>query len=286
MIGFSDATVTEVAERIVEPGFDRRTDGFLVFGGEGRPVGYGTAFGKGDRQVVGIQVWSRTPAVAAWLYERTMDRAREMGRQNGHAEITVETDIYRADEPQRGLLAGHAFTNGTTYHRMRIDHGEPVARPAPPAGVVVRRGAWDDASRWTAHELIIECFQGQYGFVVRPHEEWVEYLELSSTFDWSQMTMLEVDGRAVALRICTDEHLENDDCGCVGMLCVLEEFRGRGLARFLLQDAFAHDSAAGRAGTMLDVDTNNPTPALGLYLAVGMRPILVSDGWRRVLSVN
>jgi ribosomal protein S18 acetylase RimI-like enzyme len=231
-------------------------------------------------------VWSRTPEVAAWLYEQTMDRAREMGRENGHAEITVEADIYRADEPQRALLTGHAFTNGTTYHRMRIDHREPVAMPAPPPGVVVRRGAWDDASRWTAHELIIECFQGQFGFVVRPHEQWIEYLELLSTFDWSQMTLLEVDGRAVALRKCTDAHLETDDCGYVGMLCVLEEFRGRGLARFLLQDAFAHDAAASRAGTMLDVDTNNPTPALGLYLAVGMKPTLVSEGWIRVVAVN
>jgi GNAT superfamily N-acetyltransferase len=278
--------VAEVAERITEPGFDRRTDGFLVEAAEGRPIGYGATFGRGDRRTVGIQVWSQSPEVAAWLFEKTMDRAREMGRERGHAEITVDTDIYRADEAQRALLSGHAFTIGTTYHRMRIDHSGPVASPRTPPGVVVRRGALTDDARWTAHELVLAGFQGQYGFVARPHEEWVAYRDALSTFDWSQMTMLEIDGRAVALRECSDGQLETENCGYVGMLCVLEEFRGRGLARFLLEDAFAQDAAAGRAGTMLDVDTNNPTPALGLYLAVGMEPTLVSDGWLRVVTVT
>ncbi|GAB2597476.1 GNAT family N-acetyltransferase [Kribbella endophytica] len=286
LIGCRDETMTEVAEEIVEPGFDRRTDGFLVVGVENRPVGYGTAFGKGDRQVVGIEVRSRAPEVATWLLERTLHRAREMGRECGHAEITVDTDIYRADEAQRVMLAEQGFTVGTTYHQMQIDHSGPVAMPKAPPGVVVRRGALDDAARWTAHEVILACFRDQFGFVPRPHEEWVEYRSSSATFDWSQMTLLEIDGQAVALRECTDGHVETDDCGYVAMLCVLEEFRGRGLAKFLLQEAFALDAAAGRSGTILNVDTNNPTRALGLYQSVGMESTLVSEGWRRVVAVS
>jgi GNAT superfamily N-acetyltransferase len=286
LIGFADGTVEEVADRIVEPGFERGTDGFLVFAGDSLPVGYGTTFGKGDRQVVGIQVWSQQPVVADWLFERTMQRAQEMGRESGHAEITVDTDIYRADEAQRTLLSDHDFTASATYHRMRIDHTGPVDTPAVPDGVVVRRGAFDDATRRTAHEVIIECLRGQFGFVVRPHEEWVEYLDATSTFDWSQITLLEIDGRAVAIRLCDDDHVETENCGYIRVLGVLEEFRGRGLAKFLLRDAFAADADEGRAGTILDVDTNNPTPALRLYLSVGMTPTLVSEGWRRVLPVN
>jgi len=286
LIGFADGTVDEVADRIVEPGFDRATDGFLVLAGDGRPIGYGPTFGKGDREVVGIQVWSQQPAVADWLFARTMRRAREMGHERGHAQITVDTDIYRADEPQRALLSDRGFAAGTTYHRMRIDHTGPVSTPAAPADVIVRRGAFDDATRWTAHEVIIESFRGQFGFVVRPHAEWIEYLDALTIFDWSQLTLLEVDGQAVAIRLCTDAHLETDNCGYVGTLAVLEEFRGRGLAKFLLQNAFALDAAAGRAGTILDVDTNNPTPALGLYLSVGMRPTLVSEGWRRLVTLT
>jgi mycothiol synthase len=283
VVGSSDCTLDEVVDGLVEPGFERETDGWLVLSGDGLPVGYATALGKADRKVAEIEVSSQNPAVVAWLSERAMRRVQEMGRERGHAEITVDWCVYRADEPLRKLLAYNDFTVGTTYHRMRIDHTVPVAAPEAPAGVVVRRGAFDDATRWIAHEVLIECFRGQFGFVARPHDEWVESRDASSTVDWSQMTLLAVDGRAVALRDCNDAFVETDNCGYVATLGVIEEFRGRGFARFLLRDAFALDGAAGRAGTILHVDTNNPTPALDLYLSVGMKPILVFEGWRRVL---
>ena len=91
---------------------------------------------------------------------------------------------------------------------------------------------------------------------------------------------------AVAIRLCDDDYVETDNCGYIRILGVLEDFRGRGLAKFLLRDAFASDAAEGRAGTILDVDTSNPTPALDLYLSVGMKPTLVSEGWRRVVPVS
>ncbi|WP_185444683.1 hypothetical protein [Kribbella qitaiheensis] len=62
--------------------------------------------------------------------------------------------------------------------------------------------------------------------------------------------------------------------------------RGRGLATFLLKDAFAIDSAAGLGGTILHVDSSNPTPAVQLYLGVGMRPTVVSDVWRQTLATH
>ena len=286
VVGSADCTLAEVADCLVEPGFDRLTDGWLVLGEDGSPAGYATAFGRGDRQEVQIEVTTQDAVVAAWLLERTMDRAREMGRDSGHTEITIDFWAYRADEQLGALLTDHDFTTGTTYHRMRIDHTGPVAAAVLPADVVVRRGAFDDATRWAAHEVIIDSFRGQFGFVPRPHQEWIEALDASSTFDWSQLTVLEVNKRAVAVRVCSDEYVGTENCGYIRMLGVVEAFRGRGLAKFLLHDAFACDATAGRAGTILNVDTNNPTPALGLYLSVGMRPTVVFNGWRRVMPLS
>ncbi|WP_433017011.1 GNAT family N-acetyltransferase [Kribbella sp. CA-294648] len=286
VVGFADCTLDEVAEKIVEPGFGRSTDGFLVLGRDDAPVGYGTAFAKGKHAFVEIEVTSPEPSVAAWLYERTMRRATAMGRAEGHAEITVDVWVHHDDEPLRALLSGNEFALGTTYFRMRIDHAGPVAAPALPAGLTIRRGAFDDASRWTAHEVILAAFHGQFGFVPRPHDEWVQALEAKSTFAWSQLTLLEIEGRAVAFRTCGDEFIEGDNCGHLAGLGVVEEFRGRGLATFLLRDSFALDAAAGRAGTILHVDTNNPSKALRLYESVGMAPTLVMDGLRRTLSTS
>jgi ribosomal protein S18 acetylase RimI-like enzyme len=284
VVGFADCTPDEVAENMVEPGFDPRTDGWIVLdGGSGRPAGYGIAFPKGDWQAISLEVTAPDPVVADWLIQRVLHRAVEMGRERGHAEVTVDSYNYRADEMMRAQLSDHGFTVGTTYQHMRIDHAGDVAAPDVPTGFVVRRGAFDDASQLAAHQAITDSFRGQFGFVARPHDEWVRAQEARAGFDWSQYTMLEVDGRVAGVRVCSDQHVEADDCGYIRMLGVVEEFRGRGLAKFLLRDAFAHDAAAGRTGTILNVDTNNPTPALGLYLSVGMKPGLVCDGWRRTL---
>jgi mycothiol synthase len=169
---------------------------------------------------------------------------------------------------------------------MRIDHTEPVTAPEPPADVVVRRGTPDEASRRAAYEVHSESFDGQFGFVRRSYEEWFKARESQSTFDWSQLTVLELDGQAVAYRECTDQFVSDENCGYIGRLGVLKEARGRGLAKYLLRDAFCRDAAVGRSGTILHVDTNNPTPALGLYLSVGMRATLVIDVWRRKVATR
>jgi ribosomal protein S18 acetylase RimI-like enzyme len=285
VFGYVDTTLTEVAYCIDRPGFDRMIDGWLVLAADGLPAGYATALGTGDRHLIDIEVAAKDPEVTAWLVDRTVQRAEEMGRERGHAEVTVDAFVCRTDEPLRAQLSDRDFTTGTSFHRMRIDHTGPVGTPEGPAGVVIRRGAFDDATRRAAHETINQAFRGQFGWVETPHEAWVERLDDVPIFEWTQLTLLEVDGRAVAVRQCNDKYVETENCGHIGMLGVVEEFRGRGLAKFLLRDAFALDAAAGRAGTILHVDTNNPTPALGLYLSVGMNATVVFDGWRRVVPV-
>jgi ribosomal protein S18 acetylase RimI-like enzyme len=286
VIGSADCTLADITGGIVDPGFKPLTDGWLVLDRDDVPVGYGTAFGKGNREVTEIEVVSQDPVVAGWLFDRSMRRAEEMGRQAGHACVTVDSYVYSADASLRALLADHEFSRGTTFNRMRIDHTGPIAAPDVPAGYVVHRGADDDRTRRIAHDVIIDCFRGQFGFVARPHEEWLEARAAYANFSWSQFTLLELDGKAVAFRDCSDRDVEIENCGHINGLGVIESARGRGLATYLLRDAFALDAAAGRTGTILHVDTNNPTPALHLYLSVGMRPTLVLEGWRRTIPAT
>jgi mycothiol synthase len=284
-VGFADYTLDDMLDELTEPGFDLAQDGWLVFAGDDL-TGYGTVFGKGDHHLLDIDLYAADPAVADWLLGQVLGRAQELARAHGNSEVTIDAGAYRADDAKRELLAGHGFAPGTTYHRMRIDHPGPVAVPDVPAGVVIRRGAQDEETRRTAHALLTESFDGQYGFISRTYEEWFASRDAQSTFDWSQLHIAELDGRAVAFIENNDQFVEDENCNYVSRLGVLDEARGRGLAKFLLRDAFAADAAAGRAGTILHVDTNNPTPALGLYLSVGMQAVLVIDVWRRTLPVR
>ncbi|GAB2640030.1 GNAT family N-acetyltransferase [Kribbella swartbergensis] len=279
VVGFADYTLDDAVDALGEPGFEPETDGWLVFEGE-TPVGYGWVFGKGDRRQLDMDLFTADPVVESYLLGEIIRRAGEIARAHGHSAVQLDAVVYRADDARRRRLSGEGFAAGTTYHRMRIDHAGPVEPPEVPAGVTVRRGAPDEASRRAAHAVMTRSFEGQFGFTPRPFEEWHAAHENHSAFDWSGVTLLEEDGRPVALRETNDQFLEDENCGYIGRLAVLPEARGRGLAKYLLRDQFALDAAAGLAGTLLHVDTNNPTPALDLYLSVGMTAALVIDVWR------
>jgi ribosomal protein S18 acetylase RimI-like enzyme len=276
VLGFADYTLDDMVDVLTDPGFEPATDGWLVFDGD-RLVGFGMVFGRGDHRHLDLDAVTTDPLVWRYLLDRITQRAGEFATQYGHSSVQLDAVAYRADEARRDRLVEDGFQPATTYHRMRIDHDGPVAAPEVPAGVTVRRGAPDEDSRRAAHHLLTTTFAGQFGFTPRTFDEWEVAHESQSTFDWSQTTLLEVDGRAVAFRECNDQFVEDENCGYIGRLGVLEEARGKGLATFLLRDQFALDAAAGRTGTILHVDTNNPTPALGLYLSVGMRATLVMD---------
>jgi GNAT superfamily N-acetyltransferase len=284
VVGFADYTLEDAEDELTEPGFEPATDGWLVFDGD-QLVGYGSIFGKGDHSNLDLDIVTADPVVERWLLDRILERAAEFSREYGHSAIQLDAVAYQADAVRRERLAEWGFERGTVFHRMRIDHDVPVGAPEVPAGVTVRRGAPDEASRRAGHAVLNASFDGQFGFAPRSFEEWHASQENFSAFDWSQLTLLEVDGEVVAMRSCSNQFVEDENCGYVGRLGVLEKARGRGLAKFLLRDQFALDAAAGRTGTILHVDTNNPTPALGVYLSVGMRAVLVMEVWRSEVQV-
>lgn len=278
VIGFADYTLEEMRDELNRPGFDLERDAWLVLDGAGVPVGYATANGKSGSDEVDVEVVTRDRALADWLFTRVLDRARGIGREGGHDEVTVDHSVYRADVVLREQVAALGFEVATTFHRMRVDHVGAVPPPAPVPGLVLRQ-AVDDGVRRVVHEVRNASFAGHFGFVPSPYEEWHEKQERKSTFDWSGLWLAELDGRPAGFVERTDQFAD-ENRGYVGHLGVVGEARGRGVAKHLLRHAFHLDAAAGRVGTVLHVDSNNTTPALGLYESVGMRPVLVIDVWR------
>ncbi|TQM79112.1 ribosomal protein S18 acetylase RimI-like enzyme [Saccharothrix saharensis] len=278
VIGFADYTLDDMRDELSRPGFDLARDAWLVLDAAGAPVGYATANGKSGSDQVDVDVVSADPAVADWLFTRVLDRAREIGRAGGHEEVTVDQGVYRDDTALRARVAALGFAAATTFHRMRIDHVGAVPPPAPVPGLVLRQGVREDVRR-VAHEVWNASFDGHFGFVPKPYGQWHAELEARSTFDWPGLWLAELDGRPAGFLAWTDQFAD-EKCGYVGHLGVVPEARGRGVAKHLLGHAFHLDAAAGRVGTILHVDSNNPTPALTLYESVGMRPVLVIDVWR------
>jgi mycothiol synthase len=279
LLGFAKHSPEDVANYLRDPGIDLATDAWVVLGPGGAFAGSATAVPITGGTHLALDVLSEDPDVVAWLLDRCERRARELGRD----EVVLKLGVIRQDEELPKTLAAHGFAVGTSTHRMRITFDGPVPSPAVPEDVVVRRGALDEASRRAAHGVLMKAFADQPGTLPRPFEDWAASRESRSTFDWSQVTVIEIDGRAVGMTECNHNFVSTDNCGYVGRLGVVPSARGRGLAKFLLRNAFAVDAAAGRTGTILHVDASNPTPAVALYTGAGMRPDLTSDIWTKTL---
>ncbi|WP_432892557.1 GNAT family N-acetyltransferase [Kribbella sp. CA-245084] len=274
LLGFPKHSPEDVANYLRDPGINLQTDGWVVLTSDGGFAGSATAVTTDTH--VSVDILSNSPAVLHWLLTQAEHRAG--------SQAVVRVGVIRQDELLPDVLRARGFVVGTSVQRMRIGFEGGVVAPVVPEGVVVRRGAPDEASKRAAHSVLIEAFKEQPGALPRPFEDWVESRESRSTFEWSQVTIVELDGQPVGVTERNDNFVSTDNCGYVGRLAVVPAARGRGLATFLLRTAFATDAAAGRDGTILHVDSSNPTPAVALYTGVGMRPDLISDIWQRTIQ--
>jgi ribosomal protein S18 acetylase RimI-like enzyme len=72
--------------------------------------------------------------------------------------------------------------------------------------------------------------------------------------------------------------------GYTELLGVRRKYRGRGIARALLADAMRRFTAAGMDVASLDVDSENPSGALGLYTRLGYRAVNRTMAWDKALE--
>lgn len=281
LLGRPMVTRSDIVHALGTPTFDPERDGWLVLRGND-VAGVGFVLG-GTRRFVQLSVVAPDPAIAGWLVSAGTERARELAAANAHPEVSVEVNLFRADDMLREVVSDSGYEFATSYLQLRIDHSGLLPVPEPPAGTAVRVGAFDDPARRAFHALMTVAFEGQGSAALPPYDEWLAAHERSTQSDWSQLTTVERDGVTLAAIDCNRDFVETDNCGYVAGLGVSPEARGLGLAKYLLRHTFAVDAAAGLDGTMLYVDTNNPTPALGLYESVGMRTVEIADSWSRKL---
>jgi len=132
---------------------------------------------------------------------------------------------------------------------------------------------------WPAiHDVITTAFMDHYDFHPEPFEVFRENF-VDETTDFGQWRLAFDGDRCVGLCLGSRRYAAHR-LGYVASLAVLREYRGRGIARFLLYDAFARDASLGWTGTSLHCDATNPTGATALYESVGMVRDQRYTAWR------
>jgi ribosomal protein S18 acetylase RimI-like enzyme len=67
---------------------------------------------------------------------------------------------------------------------------------------------------------------------------------------------------------------------------VLENARGRGVAKSLLRTIIADAARRGRGRVGLEVDADSPTGANGLYVSMGWHTKYVTESWHKDVPVS
>ncbi|MEO8476870.1 MAG: GNAT family N-acetyltransferase [Actinomycetota bacterium] len=225
-------------------------------------AGFGQAIWRQERGgpldlVVYVHPEHRTNGIATWLLSWGEQVAAGRGAEGVRAEVP-ESDI-----------AGHVLLPARGYHQVRSAFymsktlGEEDLSWPVPDGVTIR--PYVDADRRALFEVHEASFADSWGFRPSTFEAFNAELQAGG-FDPSLAFLAEADGGVVGHAVSfLDEHE-----GFVGILGVIQPWRGRGIAKALLRRTFAEFSTRDRSQVKLGVDAQNPHGAVALYEGVGM----------------
>jgi len=281
------ATHTEILADLMHPNITLDLDTRVIHDADGELQAYGVFYvDRPGRSFLDLYL---RPAIHRELLDHLLDyllatgvhRAADDAHDRGLTRTIAETGAQRVDTPMFDAFARNGFHHGRTWWRMQIDFGSvaPPAEPELPTGITIEIvDPLDDGVAQRLYTLDETAFAHHYGHVPTDLATWTVELRNEAGFDPSLARIARVDGVDAALLIGSDR-IANDDLGYIDSLGVLEEFRGRGLGRALLQHAFAEYAQRGRTGVRLNVDSDNATGATRLYESVGMSSVEVVDTW-------
>lgn len=192
------------------------------------------------------------------------------------------------DETQERLLADIGLVPGRWSFCMRAQLGGVLPSPTPlPDGL--RLHTYGPSFATALHAAHNVAFLDHPDFIPWTEERWEQWVTGSRNFRPELSFVVVEDDRpedvvAYVQSYEYDAYFEHTGRreGCVGKVGTLPTHRGRGLASTLLVHALHAFRAAGLDEASLDVDSENPTGALGIYRRAGFE---VETRWTNYVAV-
>lgn len=211
-----------------------------------------------------------TTALLDWA-ER---KAREKGSRLISGGWTTQEALIRELERRGFRLARNS-------HRMAIDLGERTGDPVWPAGVEVR--TFEAGDERVFYELHQETFEDSWEPLEETYEEWAHDLLGPSALAPDLWVLATAEGDPAGFAIC-HPHPVDAELGWVRILGVRRSWRGRGLGRALLLNAFSGFRRHGMKRAGLGVDAESPTGANRLYESAGMHVSARFEIYEKVIA--
>lgn len=207
-----------------------------------------------------------------WQLGQVASRFAEQGQSPALARAYAEED----NPAERALFAASGFQISRYYSKMCRALAEPIPEIELDSGLTLTgyTAEHSEAVR-LAHN---EAFEDHWGSEARDLESWrntVEHPQFRP--DWGTVVLDSETGEVAGYQLASydDEVLRNSGRkeGYTELLGVRRAYRGRRIAAAVLADGMRRFAAAGMDYAALDVDTENPTGAVGLYERMGYQPV-------------
>lgn len=280
MLGEPDSTIDDVKAEWTLPRFDKARDAWVVTTESGDIVGYAWVWDRVPRQDLQADLRVHPERRGLGIEEVLVRLLEERGREHfdptsPERDLTIALFTDSKENLPR-ILQAHGYRSVRTFHRMRIDLAEPVAAPAIPEGIEIRPYRQDVDGR-SMHRAVEEAFEGHFRFAPEPHEEWLSRRVTQAGFD-PALWHIAWDGEEPAGGVISYVF---GDLGWIRELGVRSAWRGRGIGKALLLQAFRGLEGKGMKRISLGVDSANATGATRLYDGVGMRVELQNDLYQK-----
>ena len=204
-------------------------------------------------------------AMVDWLEEETARRGLDR----------AQTAALTADAAAGRLLHGRGYEPVRRFYRMATDLDEPPPAPEWPEGFEVSTFRPGDEA--ILHAVMEEAFAEHWGHEPRDLEYWREHTFGAAWWDPSLVYLVREGDEVVAAEV----NAVRFGSGWVGTIGTRKPWRGRGLGRALLLQAFGEFHRRGESRVSLAVDAGNETGATHLYESIGMRVVWQADVYEK-----
>jgi mycothiol synthase len=259
---------------------DLPTDTWVVEAPDGRVIGHANVGREGEAVA---EAWGvvhpdhRGLGIGSRLFDLVDERAAVLLTGGGRLQQSVsDTDPVAAR-----MLRARGFERVRSFRHMQVDLDEGAPSVDPPEGIEIRPIDPERDLR-TVQEIMDDAFRDEWGYQEIPFDEWRTRNVEARDYEPSLWLLATDDGEPAGALT----GVVSGDRGWVIELAVRARSRGRGIGSAMLRRSFASFAERGLPRVMLNVDSENPTGAVGVYERVGMRAVRGWDIYEKTLPAT